>query len=112
MKFISFKVGKKIYRLRFGAQQVVEVEKNLGGKNVLDLFMKLNGDNMPTLKECLVVLHGSMQKLNHDVTMKKVYDIYDKYVDEGKTYIDLIPVLMDVMKISGFFKENELSNNL
>lgn len=110
MKYIEFKVGEKEYKLRFGAQQIIEVEKKLGGKNVLDMFMKLNGDSMPTLQECLIVLHGSMQKLNEDITMEKVYDVYDEFVEEEKTYIDLIPVLMDVMKVSGFFKEAQIES--
>lgn len=107
MKYTEFKVGENEYKLRLGAQQVIQVEKKLGGKNVLDMFMKVGGNSMPTLNECLIVLHGSMQKLNHGVTMEKVYDIYDEYVEEGNTYTDLMPVLIDVMKVSGFFKEKK-----
>ncbi|MPN46084.1 hypothetical protein SDC9_193664 [bioreactor metagenome] len=33
-----------------------------------------------------------------------MYKLYDEYVEEDKTYMDLIPELMSVLEVSGFFK--------
>jgi hypothetical protein len=107
MKYVEFKVGENEYKLRLGAQQIISVEKKLGG-NVLDMFMEIENNKMPTVTDVLTVLHGSMQKYNHGITMEKIYGIYDDYVEEGKTYIDLIPVLTDVLKASGFFKDAQV----
>ena len=40
--------------------------------------------------------------------MDKTYELYDKFVDEGHTLMDLVPILLDVFKVSGFFKEETI----
>ena len=49
---------------------------------------------------------------NHGITIDKAYELYDKFVDDGNTMMDLVPILMDVFKVSGFFKvEDEEEKN-
>jgi hypothetical protein len=43
--------------------------------------------------------------------MDKTYALYDKFVDEGNTLMDLVPILLDVFKVSGFFKEEATEDN-
>ncbi len=109
MNYIEFKVGENEYKLRLGAQQIAQVEKKLGG-NLLNIFMEIEKNQMPTLTDILIILHGAMQKYNHGITIEKIYEIYDEYVDGGYSYVDLIPVLVEVLKISGFFKEAPQEN--
>lgn len=108
MRYVDLKVGENEYKLRLGAQQIVAVEKKMGG-NVLNMFMDVENGKMPSLEDCLTLIHGSLQKFHHGMNMEKVYDLYDEYVDtEGKTYTDILPIMMDVLKASGFFRETEV----
>lgn len=88
-------------KCRLNTQNTIAIEKKLGGKNVLKVIMD---EEIPSVEVVLNILHASLQALEHGYTMDKVYQLYDEYVEEGKTYTDLIPELMNVLEISGFFK--------
>lgn len=107
MNHILFEFNDQQYKLRLGAQQIVQIERKLGG-NLLNMFMRIDNNEMPMLSDVLVVLHGSMQQLQHGITVEKVYEIYDKYVAAGHTYMDLIPVIIEVLQISGFFSQAQM----
>lgn len=104
MKYTELKVGENEFKLRLGAGEIVNLEKKLG-KNPLDILIKVENEELPTISDTLTIIHASMQKFHHKMTMEKVYQLYDEYVDEGKAYTDLLPVIMEVFKVSGFFRE-------
>lgn len=105
MRYTEFKVGDKEYKLRLAANEMVSIEKKIGG-NVLDIFMRK--EQIPTMEELLLVLHGSLQKFQHGMTLADVYEIYDRYVDEGGTFESLIEKVIDVFEVSGFFKKEQI----
>lgn len=105
MRFTEFKVGGKEFKLRAGASQIIELEKKLGGRNPLSILMAVEGGELPTVTQVLLILHASLQKFQHGMTFEKVLDLYDEYVEEGHSYTDLIPVMVDVFKTSGFFPQ-------
>lgn len=105
MLFTEWKVKDKEYKLRLNARAIVELEKHLG-TNPLNKFIEVANDGtIPALGFIIDVLHAAMTAYNHGITVDDVYDIYDEFVDEGKTLTDLIQVLMEVFKTSGFIKE-------
>lgn len=105
MKFTTLTMNGKDYKLRLGAAHITELEKHLGGRNPLDILMAAENGNLPPLTGTLRILHASMQKFQHGVSWTNVLDIYDEYVDEGNTYTDLLPHLIEVFQVSGFFKK-------
>jgi hypothetical protein len=105
MKYTGFKVGDKEYKLRLAANEMVNIEKKING-NVLDIFMRK--ERIPTMEELLMVLHSSLQKFQHNITLKDTYDIYDEYVDDGGTFEGLIELIIDVFEVSGFFKKEQI----
>lgn len=105
MRYTEFKVGDKEYKLRLAANEMVNIEKKINA-NVLDIFMKK--EQIPTMEELLLVLHGSLQKFHHGIKLSDVYKIYDEYVDEGGGFEELIEVIVDVFEVSGFFKEEDI----
>ncbi|RKD22455.1 hypothetical protein SAMN02745883_00691 [Caminicella sporogenes DSM 14501] len=107
MRYTEFKVGEREFKLRLGAGEIVNLEKKLG-KNPLDILMNVEKGELPKIGDTLTILHAAMQKFHHGMTMEKVYQLYDEYVDEGNTYTDLIPVILEVFKVSGFFKEAQI----
>lgn len=105
MKYTTLTMNGKDYKLRLGAAHIEQLEKHLGGRNPLDLLMAAENGNMPPLTGTLRILHASMQKFQHGVSFSDVQNLYDEYVDEGNTYMDLLPHLIEVFQISGFFKK-------
>jgi hypothetical protein len=103
MQYVELNVGEKQYKLRLGAQQTVEVEKKLG-ESVLTVMMKMgDGKSLMELEKLLVILHGALQKYEHGITITNVYDIYDDFVDQGGSFMDLVEKLIDLLTVSGFF---------
>jgi len=114
MLYAEVKIGKKEYKLRLGARDIISLEKKLGS-NPLDIFMSIEQGRLPKLEAVLLILQASMTKYHNGMTVDKVYDLYDEYMEDGGTFMDLIPSLIEVFKVSGFFKtevsENEESPN-
>lgn len=103
MQYTTFTVGDKEYKLRATAATIVELEKRLGGKNPLDILMAVERGELPTVTNILYILHAALQKYHHGIDVRKVLEMYDSYIESGKNYTDLIPVLVDVFRVSGFF---------
>lgn len=103
MLYTVFTVGDKEYKLRATASSIIEIEKRLGGKNPLDILMAIEGGELPPVSSILYILHGSMQKFHSKTDLQRVMQIYDEYIEAGNTYMDIIKVLMDVFRVSGFF---------
>jgi len=104
MLYTTFTIGDKEYKLRLGAAQIMELEKQLGGRNPLDVLMAANNGALPPLTATLHILHAAMQRLQHGLSFADVVRLYDAYVDSGNSYTDLLPVLIEVFRVSGFFK--------
>lgn len=101
MKHHVITMAGKELKCRLNTQNCLALEKKLGGKNVLKVLME---DQIPSLDMVLNTLHASLQALEHGYTIDKVYALYDEYVEDDKTYTDLIPELITVLEVSGFFK--------
>jgi hypothetical protein len=120
MLYSTLKVGEKEYKLRLTAQSSVEVEKQLG-KSVYDMVLgiapesmntsstkediSIRGMSMPLISNIVTILHGSLQRYQHSVTLDDTYDIYDEYIDAGGSYMDFFEILMNVLKVSGFLPQ-------
>lgn len=109
--FTTIIIRNKEYKLRLSTRAIIELERKLG-KSPLDLLMEMgdiqdeNGNvkGMIKLEPLLLITHASMQKFNTKITIEKCYDLIDDYFEEN-TITDLISIVMEVFKVSGFFKE-------
>lgn len=101
MKHHVITMGGQELKCRLNTQNIINLEKKFGGKSVLKILMD---EQIPGMDMVLSTLHASLQALEHGYTMQDVYDLYDDYVEEGKTYTDIIPELLTVLEVSGFFK--------
>ena len=106
MNYVAFNVGDKELKLKLDAKNTVALERVVG-TNPLNELMKVTNCQLPTLDFAITTLHASLQKLEHGYTLNKVYDLYDEYVEDGHSLVDLIPVLMDVFKAAGFIPKDE-----
>ena len=107
MSYINFEVGNESYKLRLNTRNIVLLEKQLGC-NPLSIFG--NGDKVPTITVMVSVLHASLQQYNHGISLNDAYDIFDKYLDEGHSSIDFIPVILDIYKASGIVPKDTEKN--
>lgn len=102
MMYYDFTVGDKTYKLRLNTRNTIALEKTLGC-NPLAIFGK--GDTIPTVSAMVAILHASLQQYQHGITLNDTYDLFDKYLDEGNTSTDFIPVIVEIYKVSGIIKE-------
>ena len=107
MSFVEFVVDGKTYKLRLSTRSIVNLEKKIG-RNPLDIFTTLTNNSLPKMTELMLLLHASMQQLNHGIKEDEVYDIYDDYLAEGHTLTDFMNVLLEVFEVSGFISQDEI----
>lgn len=108
MMYYDFKAGNKEYKLRLNTRNVVNLEKTLGC-NPLMVFG--NGDKVPTISVMVAILHNSLQQYHHGITVDSAYDIFDDYLADGNAITDFIAVIMEIYKVSGLFKEENIEKN-
>lgn len=112
MLYTSIEIGGKEYKCRLAAKNCVDLEKRMG-TNPINVFAEIaDGNKYPNLEDMILIFHASLQSFNHNITLEGAYDLYDAYVDEGHNLLDLIPFLLEVFKISGFFQENAMKDEV
>lgn len=107
MLYTTITIKDKEYKARINAKACVDLEKKLG-TNPLNIFINMaSGDNfiMPSLGSMLIILHAALQAYEHKITMDDVYDLYDDFVAEGHNLTDLVPIIVDIYKVSGLIPE-------
>jgi hypothetical protein len=102
-QFVELKVGEKELKLRMKARDIVALEKKLG-KSPLNILMEAQEGNLPAVEDMLIILNASLQQYEHGFNLDAVYDLYDEFVEAGNTMIDLIPIIIDVLSVSGYIK--------
>jgi hypothetical protein len=91
------------YKLRLDALRVFQLEEALGRKSPLTIFADTE---MPSLTNLLLVLHYSLQAYQNGIKKEDTYSIFDKYIEDGNTLVTLIPVIIEVFKVSGLIPKD------
>lgn len=107
MLYTVINIGGIDYKARLTAKSCVDVEKKLGTNPLNVLGDIATSGKMPKLETLMIILHASLQAYQHNITLDKTYEIYDEFINEGNTLMELVPIIMDIFKVSGFFKEEE-----
>jgi hypothetical protein len=102
--YIDFSAGNKTYNLRLSTRNIVSLEKQLGC-NPLMIFGK--GDRVPTVTEMVQVLHASLQKYHHGISVDDAYDIFENWLDDDHIVTDFIQVIVEIYKVSGLIKSGK-----
>lgn len=93
---------EKSVQLRLTSRTTVTLEEKLGMSPIQAL---MENQQVPKIGTVVQILWGCLQALEHGYTVEKTYDLYDEYIDNGGTLMDLIMALVEAFKASGFFKE-------
>ena len=103
--FVELKIKDEAYKLRLTTKGSVALEKALG-YNPITMLIRIDDGFMPTLSDVLTILHAMLQPYNHGMTMDKVYDLYDRFIEDGHNLFDLIPLFVEVFQESGYLSKN------
>lgn len=109
MLYTELFIGGESYKLRLTTKTSIALEKALG-YNPIAMLMDIDNGVMPKLGDVLIMLQAMLQPYHHGMNMDKVYDLFDKYVDEGHSMFDLIPVFIEVFQESGYISQNKADN--
>lgn len=110
MMYSNLKIGDKELKLRLNTRMCVELERKLGCSPI-ELLMEVDAQGnpkMPKLENLITILHASLQAYEHGYNIDKTYELYDEFVDNGGTLAEMIPAIMEIFKVSGFFKEEDI----
>lgn len=106
MMYYDFTAGSKEYKLRLNTRSTVLLEKQLGC-NPLGIFG--TGDTIPTVTTMVAILHASLQQFHHSIDMNEAYNIFDAWLDDNHAVTDFVAVIIELYKVSGLIKNEELS---
>jgi hypothetical protein len=62
----------------------------------------ITGMSMPFVSDIVTILHGSLGKYQHGITLDTTYELYDNYIDAGGSYMDFFGILQEILQVSGF----------
>ena len=105
MLYTELQVGEEIFKLRLNTKNSLMLERALG-YNPISLLMDIDKGKMPKFADILIILHATLQTYQHGYDMNKVYDLFDKYCEDGKSMFDLIPVFVEVFEQSGYITKS------
>lgn len=104
--YTELTVGKKTLKLRLTTRAIVALERKLG-KNPLSIFYGMQNMEMPLVSDIVMLLHASLQSLEHGYTEDMVYDLYDEYIEDGNDIRDIIDVIYEVFEGAGLIRKAE-----
>lgn len=100
--FYTLTVDGKEYKLKLTTASKIEAEKRLG-------FSLLEApENITRAETFAVILWAALQKYHRAMTLPKVYDLIDELEEEGYTISEKADLLLEIMKVSGFFTQEDL----
>mgnify|MGYP006908824005 CR=1 FL=1 len=108
MLFHTITIKDKDYKARLTARALVELEKKMG-TNPVNVFIKMGQSEgyMPETSDLILILHASLQAMEHGITLDKTYELFDEMMDEGKSIVDLVNLIVEIFKVSGMYPDNE-----
>lgn len=106
MMYVDFQAGNKAYKLRISTRNIVMLEKQLGC-NPLAIFG--DGSTLPTVTTMVHVLYASLVQYNHGITLNDAFDIFDEYLADGNSATDFINVILEIYKVSGLIKQEDVT---
>jgi hypothetical protein len=89
------------YKLKLKTASIIALEEKFNTSLMNLLAM---GESIPPLNVMLQVTHYAIKDYNHSIKLNDVYDLFDKYCEEGGSQLDFYQkVYMGIFQVSGFF---------
>lgn len=97
-------INGETYKLRLNTRASISLEKSMG-RNPLIVLMDAADGKLPKLTDIILILQAMLQQYHHGYNVEKTMDLFDKYVEDGNSMIELIPVLLEVFQQSGYISK-------
>ena len=99
--FEIWEVNGEEYKLKLKTSSIIALEEKF--KASLMSLLEVNG-NITPLNIMLQITHYAMKDYNHSIKLNDVYDLFDKYCEEGGSQLGFYQdVFMGIYQVSGFF---------
>lgn len=110
MNFVTLDTGSNEYKLFLSSAEAQSLEHKLGGKNPAFVFMGGGMENI-TVTYLKTVIMSALQFHHKGTKSGDVDRIFDEYVANGNSYLDLLPVLTELFQMTGFLPRTEAPTN-
>lgn len=103
MKHHVLEINGLELKCRLTTQNTRKLESKLGGESLMLMLMR---KKVLGAGDISAIIHSSLQPLEHGYTTEKVDNLIDEYIDNDGDLMTLQQECMEIMKVSGFFKES------
>lgn len=101
----TFQLGDLTLQLRLDGKAILNIEKRLD-EGIMGLFVKKQGEiKLPPANTLLIILQGANK--TSGVTDKTIVEAFEKYIESGKTTMDLFGDINEFLDEQGFFGKKE-----
>ena len=69
--------------------------------------MGVEKGELPKIEDMVYILHYALQSMEHGYDMNKTFDLYDEYIDNGGSMVELIPIMLEVFQVSGIIPKDK-----
>lgn len=111
MTYSTFTVKGKEYKAKINARGTVELERFLGTNPVNIILAMGDNEEVPSVEKMLKIIQVAVATFVPSFKMSDAYDLYDDFIEEGNAMADLVPIVLDIFKASGFLKQDEEEKN-
>jgi hypothetical protein len=98
---------KKELKLRLTSRTAIELENKIGENPFNELIISMANSKIPTTRFIAENLKAGLQKLEHGYDESKVFDLIDEYIECGGSIMEIVHVIFEMYKVSGFFVPTE-----
>jgi hypothetical protein len=103
--YAVWRIGDDEYKLKLKTAAIVDLETKYK-VNLIDLLTVTETASLPPLSVMLDVAHAALQAYHHGIRKSDVYELYDKYEEDGGSQLEFFTtVFIDLYTVSGFFGE-------
>lgn len=111
MNYATFKVKDKEYKAKINARGIIELERFLGTNPVNVILTMSDSEEVPSVEKMLKIIQVSVATFTPSFKMSDAYDLYDEFIEDGHAMADLVQIVVDIFKASGFLKKDEEEKN-
>ena len=98
-------VGDDEYKLKLTTAAIVDLESRYK-VNLMELIAVDSSTSIPALSVMLDITHAALQKYHHSIKKPAVYDLFDRYEENGGSQFQFfVTVFLEIFTVSGFFSE-------
>lgn len=101
--FAVWKIADKEYKLKLKTSEIERLERSYGIGNIMNPIINANDGQLPSLVYMLDVIHAGLQKFHHGYSRTDTSDLYDDYIEDGGSQTELLKLITDIFRASGFF---------